>query len=91
MDRTAKERKQRNRDKWRDLAITALGSRCQRCGIKDKRILEIDHVFGNGRNELKSLFKNDYVQFRRDVVERSDSGHYQLLCCNCHRLKTLGL
>lgn len=68
----------------RDAAIEALGSACAWCGIEDVRVLDIDHIFGGGSKERA---RKDRIKFYKEVVagERDDA---QLLCLNCHRIKT---
>ena len=69
--------------KYRLAALAALGTVCVRCGCADSRVLEIDHVDGHGGHERKARSK---VSILRRVA--ADPTGYQLLCANCHRIKT---
>ena len=59
--------------------LNADGSR----GCTDKRCLQIDHVFGGGKQELKKISRDVYL---RKVLADVD-GLYQLLCANCNWIK----
>lgn len=79
----------RNWRRWeyesrRPQAIAALGGACQWCGIDDERVLEIDHINGGGHKERKTM---DRIAFFKAIIDgtRTDG---QLLCANCHRIKT---
>lgn len=79
------------RAKLREQVLDALGGVCvgENCygWGNDRKVLDIDHVFGDGssgsRTRLGSSMR--YLEMLKDV----HSGRYQLLCCNCHRRKTL--
>lgn len=64
-------------------AVQSLGGCCARCGNDDMRVLDIDHVHGGGARE-RELGK--YRVFKR-VIDGCPG--YQVLCANCHRIKTL--
>ncbi len=55
-----------------------LGNRCVACGIKDERVLQIDHKYSDGNKERgltrTQLYKKVEKQTKR----------YQLLCANCN-------
>lgn len=83
-------RRQRER---RAETLVALGGKCAWCGISDARVLQIDHIADDGnqhRAELQGLFnsKNYSLAIWRDVVKRGVTDRYQLLCKNCHTIKT---
>lgn len=69
---------------WRPAAIAKLGGHCVRCGIGDVRVLELDHINGGGHSER---LYTDRVSFYA-AVARGDRTDIQLLCANCHRIKT---
>lgn len=73
------------RRKLRYRALDALGGECKNCGFSDYRALEIDHVHNNGKEEREKL---SHPQIYRKVIKHVDSGEYQCLCANCHRIKT---
>ena len=62
------------------------GATCKHCGIEDIRVLEIDHVWGNGKE--MPLSKSDVVDYYLDNVDLANE-ELQVLCRNCHRIKTL--
>ena len=59
--------------------LNADGSR----GCTDSRCLQVDHVYGGGKQELKSMCRRSYL---RKVLADVD-GIYQLLCANCNWIK----
>lgn len=70
----------------RELRIAALdkyGNACRRCGFKDTRALQFDHVNGGGNKERMSIPR---ITFLRDVL-KDDGTKYQLLCANCNWIK----
>jgi len=63
-------------------AIWLLGHKCERCGNKDLRVLQIDHRKDNGAEERKTLHQAQvYMRVLRCPEE------YQVLCANCNWLK----
>lgn len=76
----------RNNTSYRELrraALEELGAACQQCGFDDHRALHIDHVEGDG---LQRDGRN-----RAGVTAariRNNPGVYQILCANCHAIKT---
>jgi hypothetical protein len=67
--------------------LKLLGRKCIRCGFSDLRALQIDHINGNGRKEVKS-FPNSFT-FYKYVLKQIQSGSkdYQCLCANCNQIK----
>jgi hypothetical protein len=71
-------------------SLAIFGSKCKRCGFDDYRALEVDHIHGNGHADpvagygrwikLISLHKKHGLEWL--------SQHFQILCSNCHRIKT---
>ena len=77
----------------RRLAIVqALGGKCLRCGINDHRVLDIDHI--ERKKKLKPKHRSYPTPVRLALWEQEmqifeDGSHnLQVLCANCHRLKT---
>src|ERR1039458_10155308 len=68
---------------WREKVFEKLGAICKRCGITDRRVLCIDHVFGGGNQEVKKI---DQERFYMKVVKDTE-GLYQILCHNCNWIK----
>ena len=67
-------------------AIMALGGECVVCGYDDDRALHIDHVYGDGKLERKGN-RGGQASYRRAIAGAA-SGRYQILCANCHDLKS---
>ena len=62
------------------------GAKCKHCKISDPRILEIDHVFGNGKD--MPLTKTQILDIYLDNPYLAKN-ELQILCRNCHRIKSL--
>jgi hypothetical protein len=60
-----------------------LGGRCAKCGNNDLRVLQIDHVNGDGRQEYLTLGGSYRIAGR--VLEHPTD--YQALCANCNWIK----
>lgn len=70
------------RDAKRKMVIDYLGGKCKRCGFEDIRALQIDHIYGGGREDRKiGLYK-----FWQNVL-KIGSEKYQVLCANCNTIK----
>lgn len=67
----------------RKKTIEKYGGRCARCGNDDFRVLQIDHVNGGGKKELKQTAPTTYAL----RVLNDKSNKYQLLCANCNWIK----
>lgn len=74
------------KSKREELFIILGGKFCTHCSISDPRILQIDHIFGNGKemplsdsNILDIYLDNPYLATKE----------LQVLCCNCHRIKSI--
>ena len=72
----------KHKDKVRDQVYDILGHECARCGFKDKRALQIDHVDGKG-------YKERWLGPLGICHKVIDSGgqDYQILCANCNWIK----
>ncbi len=67
--------------------IEILGEyKCKHCGNEDHRVLEIDHVFGNGKE--MPLSDKKIVDIYLDNPHLCFT-ELQILCRNCHRIKSL--
>lgn len=83
-----KDKKMKLRASSRKQILDFLGGKCKRCGITDIRVLQIDHVNGNGYKEKKQLGlssgnTHSYYRHIRDV----NGVGYQILCANCNWIK----
>ena len=79
--------KRKRRSLVRSEILVLLGNRCSRCGFSDKRALQIDHVHGNGKKEIRKFPNQD--AYYRFVLEQLKAGSkdYQCLCANCNWIK----
>lgn len=62
------------------------GHACKHCGNDDERVLQIDHIFGNGKE--MPLAKKNIIEIYLDNPYLAKS-ELQVLCCNCHRIKSI--
>jgi hypothetical protein len=68
--------------------IKALGGECVKCGIKDKRVLQVDHINGGGCKELRLIdSKLGRYKYAKKIIAQAKKGKYQLLCANCNWIK----
>ena len=76
----------------RSVVINMLGGKCSNCGNDDVRVLQIDHKHNDGK-ELKrgGRIRGLDAKHYRAIIRGDDPlDRYQLLCANCHSLKTQG-
>ena len=64
--------------------FAALGNKCIECGNEDLRVLQVDHVDGGGHAHRKA--SGSSIKYWMSVMK--DLSPYQLLCANCHAIKT---
>ena len=69
--------------------------RCARCHIDDIRLLELDHIHGgNGEGNRDRIARTGACRggapFYRALKAAGWPAGFQVLCANCHRIKTLG-
>ena len=66
--------------------------RCARCGQDDIRVLELDHINGNGNADriARAGGCRGGAPFYRALKAAGWPTGFQVLCANCHRIKTLG-
>lgn len=69
--------------------LARLGSRCMHCGETDPRVLHFDHIDPNTKAGHVTTLANAYGVDSERV--RAEVDKCQLLCGNCHRLRTLGV
>jgi len=86
------------RSEIRNKVIVLLGSKCANPynlphsdWCNDKRVLEIDHINGDGWKERKELKSSGNAKYFRFILKKIKSGSkdYQLLCCNCNKIKQI--
>jgi hypothetical protein len=56
---------------------------CAMCGIKDLRVLSIDHINGDGARQRKELGNGGGRSLARWLKKRGYPEGYQILCMNC--------
>ena len=85
--RNFETRRKWNAQKYKDSLtnlLNILGNKCIKCGITDKRILQLDHINGGGSQDRR---KNStgylYYQKIADSILKGNKG-FQLLCANCN-------
>jgi hypothetical protein len=84
--------RENNRDKYRAqsrramkkvrmLALLKVGNKCAVCGCDDVELLEINHVNGGGKKEVREMFGGIVASFYRAILngERSTKG-LNVLC-----------
>jgi len=65
--------------------IDGLGGKCKRCGQADPRCLDIDHI--DSTKKLRPKHRQYPTSIRIKLWER-EMDNLQVLCANCHRIKT---
>lgn len=75
------------RNRLRDGVIKTLGNECLSCGIKDKRVLQVDHIWGGGSKELKNSGNGPSYYKRILKSIENNENKYQVLCANCNWVK----
>lgn len=69
----------------RQEVIDLLGGKCSTCSFSDIRALEIDHIQGDGYLEKAT---GTITRYRKLVNTPNLVERFQLLCGNCHNIKT---
>jgi hypothetical protein len=83
---------ERQQKKRREI-LSQLGDRCAHRGIEDARVLQIDHVYGDGQQELRGGQGGGLAYYYRVLDDLKWSklagvgSNYQLLCANCNWIK----
>jgi hypothetical protein len=77
---TWRERKQEIRKKLQ----AELGGKCVKCGIDDYRLLDFDHI--DPKTKTMHISRKLNLPFETLLEEAKKC---QLLCANCHRIKTI--
>ena len=72
----------------RTSVLRLLGGECKRCGMTDVRVLQIDHINGNGYKERieQNYDGGNTHYYYKHILEVNGDG-YQLLCANCNWIK----
>lgn len=61
------------------------GIRCNKCGITDIRVLQLDHKHGGGQAHRRI---KGWATIARDILRLRQKRKFQVLCANCHAIKT---
>ena len=75
-----------SKQRRRNAVLVLLGDVCKRCGFSDKRALQIDHIWGGGRQEYKRLY-DCYTMCAKILKMDKPEDEYQILCANCNWIK----
>ena len=67
--------------------VNFLGGECVRCGVRDLRCLQLDHINGEGEKHDekyhdRALMYRYYLNHPEVVIKK-----YQILCANCNWIK----
>lgn len=74
------------RSKARLAVINLLGAECVKCGYRDLRALQLDHINGGGAKENKDRRSSSY--YRQILLNPKEAFlKYQILCANCNWVK----
>lgn len=73
--------------KVRSRIFIVLNPVCVKCGFSDIRALQLDHINGNGRKDMKRLGGNalSYLYYSKHLDEAKQN--LQVLCANCNVIK----
>jgi hypothetical protein len=72
--------------RMRQAVLDLLGGKCAGCGIDDPRILQVDHLNGDGHHERKHFSPSVRQKMVLESFSRGEK-RYQLLCANCNWIK----
>lgn len=77
--------KQRERRRY---VLERFGNVCNICGFSDWRALQIDHINGGGKQEVKQIGSNAaFYKILVDMPTKELKSKYQVLCANCNWIK----
>ena len=82
-----REWKRKQRARYKARVIELLGPGCVRCGNDDVRLLELDHIVPIKRPS-RGVSSGDEA-WRKVATGAAPAADFQLLCANCHVLKTI--
>jgi len=67
--------------------LNALGNECTVCKETRRGVLQIDHIFGNGSQHLKSFGRSVCRMYKNMLIDPERDSKYQVLCALHNRLK----
>jgi hypothetical protein len=68
--------------KLHDKVIDLLGGKCTRCGITDKRVLQVNHMNGGGCKEFKKI--GALVLYNQILKGKRATDDLEVRCSNCN-------
>lgn len=76
------------RQRMKDEIYSLLGNACRRCGFRDPRALQIDHVNNDGY-VTRQREQSSYRRAKKilEELKAGITGRYQILCANCNWIK----
>jgi 5-methylcytosine-specific restriction endonuclease McrA len=81
-------RQQQNKAKYRAIVVEMFGGKCQKCNYSENiYAFQIDHIVPILRN--KNRTDNSKQIWRKLALGKISKDGLQLLCANCHSIKTL--
>lgn len=66
------------------LAVRALGSKCVRCGETDLRVLQINHIDGEGVERYDDGRRKTEYRTHLKIIEGQRPKHLEVRCANCN-------
>jgi len=78
----------RRHAKTREAMLDFFNRKCRICSFNDVRALEIDHVYGDGNIHSSGTARRNRTPLTVDKIIKAPH-RFQLLCANCHRIKTV--
>lgn len=70
--------------RFRERVLVLIGElKCAKCGIADRKVLQINHKNGGGKKDIRS-YKNEYAFYRAILDGIRPIGDLELLCANCN-------
>jgi hypothetical protein len=75
--------------KNKSAAYTILGGfKCNRCGITDYRVLQLDHINGGGQKQMRVVGHQHYKDYKWIIANPIEAqSKYMILCANCNWIK----
>ncbi len=73
-------------NKLREKCFIKYGNKCIKCRFNNPLAFHFDHVNGDGHLDRKRRSTNPWAKWKNILDNKT--GKYQLLCANCHQIKT---
>lgn len=84
-----REWKRKQRVRYRKIVFDLLGNKCLECGIKDDRVLQVDHIEPIRRHKDSIYTFSGTLLYQKIALGKLNINLFQLLCANCHQIKTV--